>query len=247
MTRSCEPRRVSRAAERERPPRNTGRPPRRHGTPARGLRRAGPPGWRGRRDARRESQPQGRGRAARRGRRNAAAPRRRPPRSAAPGPRSRSGRAPCGTRLPQPGAQLRRAGQANERRGQGGGSGGGNQEPVDAIGHHLGNAADGGGDHRNAPRHGLQQRDALGLAQGGEDRHRELGGQRGDVLATAGEDDARGGRRRHGVHQPAELTLPPSPRPRSRGGPRGRPRRRPATPRAGGRAPSPARAARRRP
>ena len=62
-------------------------------------------------------------------------------------------------------AQRGVAQQLDDRVGERGGVTGRNEAPVDAIGHDLGNAADGAGDDRDAAGHGLDQRDALRLAQ----------------------------------------------------------------------------------
>ena len=107
-----------------------------------------------------------------------------------------------------------RSAAADDRIGQGDWVAGRNEETIDAIGDDFGDAADRGGDDRDAPGHRLEDRDALRLAQGGQHRHREIGGQRRDVLAPPGEDHATRDPRAEaaacrGAHRP------PSPRRRS--------------------------------
>ena len=61
-----------------------------------------------------------------------------------------------------------------------------------AVLDHLRDAADVGGDDRARERHRLEDREALGLAVGRQDRHVKGRGDGRDVVAPAGEDDPMG-------------------------------------------------------
>ena len=100
-------------------------------------------------------------------------------------------------------------GRVAERSGQPGGQGGrvarGDEEALDAVGDHLGGAAD-PGHRRAAGGHGLDQGDRQALVGGGEGEGVEGGHQPGGVGPEAGEHDRESGQAR----RPAGGSRPPA-------------------------------------
>ncbi len=119
------------------------------------------------------------------------------------------------------------------------------EQAGDAVLDHLRDAAHVRRDHRPAQRHRLEDREALGLAVGGQDRHVERGRHRRHVVAAAGEDDPvrRSEQLRACASSASRSALADDEQP----GARDRPRGPAARPRAGWGGPSRARAGPRRP